>query len=325
VLFRSLAADVFALTARLADAGVDFGMFLTGLADMLRAQLAVVLGGRPPDVSDRVREALESRRDRLSAGDLLRMINALGELELRFRRSGQQQLLLEALLVRFALLDRTASLEEMIRGIATGGPPSRGGAAPRPEDRGSARSPERGASAVAAPTPRRSAPPVADPPFDVPTPNEKGSGRSTDEVEGPLDRLRLAASGPLELNSVVGRWDDLIDRLRADRKTILASALEHMAPVAVNARGDLTVQLDQSNDFFRQAFEAGRGELLALLRQWFPSLARVQLVRDEGQGTVTPPKRLTDEMVRSERLSALRKSDPLLGAAIEALDLDVVD
>jgi hypothetical protein len=30
-------------------------------------------------------------------------------------------------------------------------------------------------------------------------------------------------------------------------------------------------------------------------------------------------------MVRNERLSALRKSDPLLGAAIEALDLDVVD
>jgi hypothetical protein len=30
-------------------------------------------------------------------------------------------------------------------------------------------------------------------------------------------------------------------------------------------------------------------------------------------------------MVRSERLAALRKHDPTLGAAIDALDLDVVD
>jgi hypothetical protein len=30
-------------------------------------------------------------------------------------------------------------------------------------------------------------------------------------------------------------------------------------------------------------------------------------------------------MLRSERLTALRKRDPILGAAIDALDLDVVD
>jgi hypothetical protein len=38
-----------------------------------------------------------------------------------------------------------------------------------------------------------------------------------------------------------------------------------------------------------------------------------------------PPARLTDEMVRSERLSALRRRDPVLGAAIDALDLDLAD
>jgi DNA polymerase III subunit gamma/tau len=301
------AGDVFALTARLADAGVDFGTFLTGLADMLRAQLAVGLGGMPPDVSDRMREELESRRERLAAGDLLRMINALADLELRFRRSGQQQLLLEALLVRFALLDRTASLEEMIRGIAEGAP-ARGGAAPRSEDRGTARSPERGASAVAAPAPRGPAQP-AKPPPQPPARREPVSGRGVE----------------LELNSVVGRWDELVDRLRADRKTILASAMEHATPVTVTVRGELTVRFDQPNDFLRQAFEAGRADLVAVLRDWFPGITRVQLYRENDAALNQPPKRLTDEMVRNERLSALRKSDPLLGAAIEALDLDVVD
>jgi DNA polymerase-3 subunit gamma/tau len=298
------AGDVFALTARLADAGVDFGTFLTGLADMLRAQLAVVLGGTPPDVSERAREELESRRDRLAPGDLLRMINALAELELRFRRSGQQQLLLEALLVRFALLDRTASLEEMIRGIG-GSAPAKGSAAPRGEDRGTARSPERGASAVAAPAFR--APGQAPP--RPPAPREAVGGRGVG----------------LELNSVVGRWDELVERLRADRKTILASAMEHATPVAVTARGELTVQFDQPNDFLRQAFEAGRSDLLAVLREWFSSLTRVQLYRENDAPPDQPPKRLTDEMMRNDRLTALRKSDPLLGAAIEALDLDVVD
>lgn len=129
----------------------------------------------------------------------------------------------------------------------------------------------------------------------------------------------------LELNSVVGRWDELVERLRADRKTILASAMEHAMPVAVTARGELTVQFDQPNDFLRQAFEAGRSDVLAVLRAWFPAVTRVQLDRENDAAPDQPPKRLTDEMVRNERLSALRKSDPLLGAAIEALDLDVVD
>ncbi|MFN2567007.1 MAG: DNA polymerase III subunit gamma/tau [Gemmatimonadaceae bacterium] len=305
------AGDVFALTARLADAGVDFGLFLTGLADMLRAQLAVVLGSAAPDVSDRVREALDARRDRLPAGDLLRMINAIGELEPRFRRSGQQQLLLEALLVRFALLDRTASLEEMIRGIGGGAAGRGGGAIPsRAEERGrSVRSPERGASAVAAPPAleTRHAAPAAPP--------EPPRSRALDPPRGTA----------VDLNSVVGRWDELLRRIRAERKTILASALEHVTPVGVTARGELTVQLDEPNDFLRRAFEAGRGDVIAVLREWFSGLTRVQLVREDGAAPTPPPKRLTDEMVRNERLTALRKSDPLLGAAIEALDLDVVD
>src|SRR5215212_10639589 len=49
------AGDVFSAVGRLADMGVDFSALLTGLADILRAQLAVVLGGAPADVSERAR------------------------------------------------------------------------------------------------------------------------------------------------------------------------------------------------------------------------------------------------------------------------------
>jgi len=121
LLAERRAGDVFAFVGRLADAGVDFGQFLTGFADIVRAQLAVTLGGAAPETSERMRDALLSRREAFPSSDLLRMLAALTELEPRFRKSGQQQLLLEALLVRFALLDRTVSLEAVLRGLGGGG------------------------------------------------------------------------------------------------------------------------------------------------------------------------------------------------------------
>jgi DNA polymerase-3 subunit gamma/tau len=73
----------------------------------------------------------------LAPGDLLRMLALLVELEPAFRKSGQQQLLIETLLVRFALLDRTVALEEVLRGLGGGGGPvePRGAAAPADEVR----------------------------------------------------------------------------------------------------------------------------------------------------------------------------------------------
>ena len=41
--------------------------------------------------------------------------------------------------------------------------------------------------------------------------------------------------------------------------------------------------------------------------------------------TGAPPKRLTDEMVRDQRIATLKKRDPVLGAAIDALDLELAD
>ena len=57
------------------------------------------------------------------------MLQAIGELEPRFRKSGQQQLLVETLLVRFALLDRTVELEDVLRSIGGGGGSGGGSAA----------------------------------------------------------------------------------------------------------------------------------------------------------------------------------------------------
>jgi DNA polymerase-3 subunit gamma/tau len=307
------AADVFPTIARLAEAGIDFAALLTGLADMLRAQLAVVLGGAAPDVSERAREALQERRIRFTAADLLRMLSAIGELEPRYRRSGQQQLLVETLLVRLALLDRSVELEQLLRSLnnESSRGSSGGGSVTRPVSRSDHRADVPSATGgVADRAPRAS---IADRP-----------SADSGNAERAPQAFRTPDTEPLDLNRLVGRWDELVERLRAAGKPLLATALQHSSPTTVSARGEVTIELDEPNDFYDRAVMDGRNDILVVLRDWFGSIERVQLRRDESSPAPTP-QRLTDEMVRAQRLAALRKRDPLLGAAIDALDLDVVD
>jgi DNA polymerase III subunit gamma/tau len=316
------AADVFPDVARLAEAGVDFGGFLTGLADIIRAQLSVVLGGEATEVSERAREALQARKSRFAAADLLRMLQALGELEPRFRKSGQQQMLIETLLVRFALIDRSVELEDVLRSLGgSGGGGSGGGAAGHagggvPFDRPEPRSaPRAEASGTRADTAVDRRPMLSD---SV----KPRAGNAAPQASAPAPIARGAAE-PLELSKLVGRWDELVEQLRTD-KPMLAAALSHASPVAVTAGGVVAIELDEPNDIFAHSINSSRAEIAGLLRRWFAAIDRIELRRDQ-QAPTAPPKRLTDEMVRAERVASLRKRDPVLNAAIDALDLDVAD
>jgi DNA polymerase-3 subunit gamma/tau len=50
------------------------------------------------------------------------MVSSVNALEPTFRKSGQQQLLIEMLLVRMALLDRTVALEDLLKGLGAESP-----------------------------------------------------------------------------------------------------------------------------------------------------------------------------------------------------------
>ena len=307
------AADVFPTVGRLAETGIDFGGFLTGLADMIRAQLAIALGGSAPDVSEGAREALEARRERLSPADLLRMLQAIGELEPRFRKSGQQQLLVETLLVRFALLDRTVEIEDVLRTL--------GGEKPGPFVRQEPR-----AASPAEPRPparRELAPPVERVERQLVRPAVQDT--SAELAPRPMPSAAATPGAELlELPKIVGRWDALVEKLRASGKPMLATALSHASPVSVTAAGVVTIELDEANDIYAHAIHASRQEIVSELAEYFANVSRVELRRDE-RASAPPPKRLTDEMVRAERIASLKKRDPVLRAAIEELDLDVSD
>ena len=316
------AAELFPFVARLADAGVDFSTFLAGFGDMVRAQLAIVLGGAAPDVSERAREALTAGASRFAAADLVRMLTALTELEPRFRRSGQQQLLVETLLVRLALMDKTVQIEALLRGLGSGGG-GVSGSGTRPEPRREFREPS--------PAPRSSAPaPMA---ADVRPQGSRGPVESFTEPVRPVQSSAQPAPmmaprdtdlPALDLNALTGRWDALVKRLRSGGKALIASALEHASPTIVTVRGDITIALDEPNDFFAKAIQSGATDILSVLREWFSPVERV-LLEGAKPAVSAPPKRLTDEMVKAEKLDALKRKDPLLAAAIDALDLEVID
>ncbi len=230
IIAERRAADVFGAVARLAELGVDLGQFLAGLSDMLRAQLALALGAKDVDVSTAARDALEQRRDRMTPGDLLRMLNAVGELEPRFRRSTQQQLLLETLLVRFALLDRTLDLEAVLRemggggGSGGGGGGSSGAVRPTPGGRPNAPSGALGGrdGGYRGDAPRRSDTPVE-------TPRVHDTPRAMRESESPrvappvdarassLGTLARAGDGLARLND--GAMHETLSRESASRES----------------------------------------------------------------------------------------------------------
>jgi DNA polymerase-3 subunit gamma/tau len=294
------AADVFPTVGRLAESGIDFAVFLGGLADLLRAQLAVALGGDAPDVSEQTSTALRGRRDRFSPADLLRMLSAITEIEPHYRKSSQQQLLLETLLVRFALLDRTVELEDLVRGLGEGG----------------------GTREAAPAAIRRTA---------------DGPRASTRRAEPPQVAAPLADVGPaahkeapriaLELNTLCERWAEVIDKVRSVGRPMLVSALEHALPVAVSGQGAITVQLEQPNEIFEKAIESSAADILTAVAAAFEGASRLIVRRAEPTSvTVTDaPKRLTEDQVRREREQMLRKKDPALDAAIEELDLELLD
>ena len=233
------AGEVFGAVSKLADAGVDFGVFLSGFADILRAQLTVVLNGKADGVSATAAAALKQRRELFGAGDLLRMISAVNALEPTFKKSGQQQLLIEMLLIRMALLDRTVALEDLLKGL--------GGESASPGE-------------------TREAP--------------SGSVRTQQTPTAVARTVQRPATRP-----------GYPPQLEAPNTPTATEAPASKPP----------------------APSANEGQLREMKR------AMETTAQDSNRSRMTP------EAIKEERIGMLRQKDPALGAAIDELDLELLD
>jgi DNA polymerase-3 subunit gamma/tau len=231
------AGEVFGAVTRLADSGVDFGVFLSGFADMLRAQLAIVLNGKADGVSATAAAALRERKELFTAGDLLRMVSAINALEPTFRKSGQQQLLIEMLLVRMALLDKTVALEDLLKGL---------GAEPTASD-------------------------------------ARIEGRSGSVVRAQPAQVSVA-------------------------RTVQRPTTRPGYPPQLNTPNALPAETPA-----KSSSPATEGQLGEMKR------AMEATAQDSNRSRMTP------EALKEERIGMLRQKDPALGAAIDELDLELLD
>ena len=123
------------------------------------------------------------------------------------------------------------------------------------------------------------------------------------------------------INVVTERWDDVIAAVRTN-KMMLASFLESAFPAAMSAGGLLTIRAEDAPS--ADALEPAKNDLLAIVKTVFPAVERLAISRPEG-ASAAAPRRVTEEEIRIQRMASLRKRDPVLGAAIDALDLELLD
>ncbi|HEX6747702.1 MAG TPA: DNA polymerase III subunit gamma/tau [Longimicrobium sp.] len=203
-------ADVFRFVGKMLDEGYDLTEFYRGLADFIRALLIVRLGGGDPEsVPQHLRGATAEMARRFAPGDLLRMLAQVAELDAdgRFRKSGEQRILIELLLLRFAYLESTVSIEDVLAALGGGSPgPSGGGDGGSRGNGGTRPSPEPGpargfdrtpASASPAPAPIPAPRAMAEPPA-APAPRVESAPQTPPAAEvTPSPAPDIASAEPI--------------------------------------------------------------------------------------------------------------------------------
>ena len=289
-------AGVFRLVEQVLDSGADLGEFMNGAAEMLRALLMVQVGAEPEGLTESARAMLERYRSQLEPGDILRMLRLLADNETAIRRSGNARLVVETLLLRWAMLDRVVDLQTVLDGapLAPAGPGGR------------ARAPE----APLTP-PRRASPAGAVPaPVAPPAPAEQAAPTAV------IERVAFTR------DALAAAWGDIVAAARAE-SPLLGTALAATEPVDV-APPRVTLRLTDRDAGLSLTLERQRERLAALLARLVGG--PVELVLAEADTAATqPPKRLSAEGLRADRLKGLRVRDPALDAAAEALDLEIVE
>jgi DNA polymerase-3 subunit gamma/tau len=282
------AAGVFPLVDRLVEAGADLSEFVNGAGETLRALLLVGVGGQPEGLTERMQELIRTYSGALPAPDVVRLLSVLSEMEERIRRGGNMRLAVELLLLRWAMADRTVALGEVLDALKGGG--STGG---RP------------------PVLRDTVPQTADGPAARP----------------PAESFRVSPSvdkGPLTLDHLRSAWSQIVADARA-KAPMLGSLL---AEAEVTAVEGTTVTLRPARAGHAEGLDRQRDLLGPVIGGHVTESVRVKVAAAAAADpTAAPgrPVRLTEEGANAERLKLLRGKDPTLNAAVDALDLELLE
>ncbi len=285
-------SGVFPLVERLLEAGADLGEFVNGAAETLRALLLVGVGGQPEGLTEGLTTVVREYAPQLPPADVVRLLTILSDSEERLSRSANQRLLVEVLLLRWAMLDRTVELSEVIEALQSGGR-----TAGRPDGQNQ-------------PATARAAPPV--------------------EPQGPSGRPADRPSGQkLEptLENVRSIWSQVVQDTRG-KTPLLGSLLAEAQVLTVDGR---TVTIRPGNAVHAEGLERQRDTIAQALGVYVSEAPRVQIAAGGaggpggGGGGGGGSERMTPQSANAERLKSLRAKDPTLSAAVDALDLELLE
>ncbi|MGZ8399162.1 MAG: DNA polymerase III subunit gamma/tau [Gemmatimonadales bacterium] len=308
-------AGVFALVDRLMDAGVDLAEFMGGAAEMLRGLLMLQVGARPEGLTEALRTTLESYRDRLEPGDVLRMLRLLAENEMGIRRSVNPRLVVETLLLRWAMLDRIVDLQEV---LASGAAGKDSGAAGQ---RGSKSTSEAHIQASPA-TPSQQPPSTREQPG--PQPRTPAAETAAPHVTAPTPQETAPLPHcPASLEAIRAAWPAVVAAVRVHSQ-FLGEALAASQPAALELPW-LTVVMAEPNQLFADRLAQEAGKVEEALSRSLGQPVRLRVTAASGSGSPPKPRRMSDSNLKAERLREFRSKDPALDTAADALDLEIVD
>ncbi len=290
------AKGAFALVDHLLEAGASLEEFVAGAGEALRAVLLLSVGGEPEGLTEGMAGTLKAYAPRFSTGDVVRLLAMLAESEGQIRHSGNQRLVVELLVLRWALLDQTVQLAEVIRALGDPG--------------------------ASSPAPRRG-PPA--PPPAAPTPAPAPSGRAPELRDSAPPRPSTSAErGAFTLERARQLWPGVVEQSRFT-SPLLPTLLADSEISAVH-EGVVVLRIAAAH---KDGIERKRESITRLLEPHFTGPVRIELesvaapapVGNQGAG----PARLTEATANAERLRVLRAKDPTLSAAVDALDLEILE
>ncbi|HMU60754.1 MAG TPA: hypothetical protein PKA66_03155, partial [Gemmatimonadales bacterium] len=140
----------------------------------------------------------------------------------------------------------------------------------------------------------------------------------------PAPRPRLEAAPAkgvgLDLDALIAAWETVVARGR-DQGSFLGAALLVCTPVGIQGNV-VRLELSEENPMYREALDRQSGAVDEIISAVVGAPARVEVA---PAVTAARPERLTEEAVRTERLTKVRKKDPSLDVAATVLDLEVLE
>jgi DNA polymerase-3 subunit gamma/tau len=139
------------------------------------------------------------------------------------------------------------------------------------------------------------------------------------------------SSAPPTLEQVKANWSAVAETIRDNGRGMLAQVVYRLVPMQVTPQGVLTLGYDPADDTFSAAVEGARADVLAALQASFAGITSVTVQASGAAAALVAPaarvptKRLTAHDVQQQRTEQMASKDPLLEAAVKALDLELLD